>query len=475
MAVLSVLCFLVFAALQASSQRLKGKFITVLEGNSAVLNCTMNKCEGSYIEWKNPKHQVLYFNKRKALRDHRYKLIDYSNSRLIVTLRNTTVDDDGIYTCLYYTHKIVKKQVHLTVLAPPSPPILSINKRSLKEKVVSCITKGSKPKPQITWLLNNRVELHGRTKYKRENNGAKYTTISKLKIKGHNKNSRIDCLVRHEALMNRTLRATYRFDNNYNFFGPTESYAQTERDMATTSPEPTAHSEQPGLDKEDFYTRETPKTEYDFLTSTEDSMLRTNVGNGTTLNASSTPIMELPITEIQKSTFNRKAGSFIAYGSTPLNSNENSTERNGIAFNSTPTWNKANTSIESENTTFIIKCKNNVIQNNGKHEKQQMKKNGALLLILVAFLICALFIIFQLFVLKLWKQHLKWKKQKDESDITGESNKSNKSSNEEVVRAENDNQESNFQVQYIVHSNSEERVKQYCNDIPEDQIKESAV
>ncbi|XP_055516633.1 cytotoxic and regulatory T-cell molecule isoform X2 [Leucoraja erinacea] len=463
MAILSVLCFLVFAALQANSQSLQWKFITVLEGNSAVLNCTMKKSEGSYIEWKNPKQQVLYFNKKKELRDHRFKLVNYSTSQLIITLRDTTVDDDGIYSCLYYAHKIIKKQVHLTVLAPPSNPMLSVSKRSLKEKVVRCITKGSKPKPQVTWLLNNRVELHGRTKYKQENNSAKYTTISILKLKRHNKNSRIDCLVRHEALMNRILRATYRFDNNYNLFEPTESYAQTTTsDVATTSPEPTMDSEQPDLDKEDFYTRETPKTKLE---------------NDTTLNASSTPIMELPITEIQKSTFKTKAGSFIGYGSTPLNSNENSTERNErTTFNSTITWNKANTSSIDSEKTLTIKCHSNLtIENNGKYEKQQMKKNGALLLILVSFLICALFIIFQLFVLKLWKQHLKWKKQKDESDITGESNKSNKSSNEENVRAENDNQDSNLQTQYIVHTNSEERVKQYCNDIPEDQTQESTV
>ncbi|XP_072885589.1 cytotoxic and regulatory T-cell molecule isoform X1 [Hemitrygon akajei] len=395
MAIRSILYILVLAALQASTYSLKLENITVLEGNSAVLNCTMNKSEGSFIEWKNPKQQVLYFNDIKALRDNRYKLVNFSSSQLIITLRKTTVDDDGVYSCLYYDHQIVKKQLKLTVLAPPLTPILNITKQSPKKKVISCITTGSKPKPQITWLLNNRLELHGRTKYKPENKGAKFTTISTLKIKSHEKNFRIDCVVRHEALMNRTLKATFRFNNNYNFIGPTELYTQT-----------------------------------------------ANV-NETTMNPSSTPNTELPFTKMQRSTFPNETDSFTANDSNLFNSNETSTERNeGIAFNSTSTWNETSiSSIENKNSTSTIKCQNNnIMENDAKYEKQHMKKNGALLLILVAFLICGLVIVFQLFVLKLWKEHLKWRKQKDESDTIGDSNRSNKSSNEENGRTENNNQ-----------------------------------
>ncbi|XP_069751008.1 cytotoxic and regulatory T-cell molecule [Narcine bancroftii] len=395
MAILSGVYFLILAALQASSQNLNWENITVLEGNAAIFNCIVNKSDESFIEWKNPKQHVLYFNNIKALRDHRYKLVNYSTSQLIITLFNTTVDDEGMYSCLYYHQKITKKQVYLTILAPPSTPTLNITKHTRKEKLVSCITTGSKPKPQLTWLLNKRLELHGHTKYNLDSKGAKFTAISTLKIKAHNKNFTVECLVRHESLINRTLRATFTFANNYNFLGLTDSYKQTAN----------------------------------------------------------------------------------AYISEQQNLTEVTTEsEEGTTFNSTAIWNKANTSsIESENATSTIKCQNNIMENNGEPEKQQMKKNGALLLILVAFLICGLVIIFQLFVLKLWKEHLKWRKQKDESDTTGDSNRSNKSSNEENVQGENNNQEPNLQIKYITHTNSEEHIKQYANYILEDEIKESAV
>ncbi|XP_067826869.1 cytotoxic and regulatory T-cell molecule-like isoform X9 [Heptranchias perlo] len=474
MAVGSVLYFLAFLTLQASSHILQRENITVLEGESVVLNCMMDISEKSFIEWTNPQRHVIYFNDIQGLKDRRYKLVHYSNSTLIVTLLKTTVEDDGMYTCLYYGHQIITKQVYLTVLAPPSPPVLNVTKHLLKgreETVISCITTGSKPKPQITWLLNNRLELHGHTEHKPENKAAKFTTISMLKIKAHDQESRVDCLVRHESLMNKTLRATFRFDNDSDSpLGPAESYTQTENEMNTTSipesatdselsesvtqenstqntptanyiatifiPEPTAVTEQPETVTEEDSTQDTPKTNYDFLTSTEDSTLLTNDN------------------------------------SKLHNLTEDTRESDGTIFNSTTAWRITNSSsLELDNTTSTAKCENNqIIENKGKHEKQQMKQSGALLLILVAFLICALLIVFQLFVLKLRKEHLKWRKQKDDSDLTVESNRSNKSSNEENVRPESNNREHNFGMHCAIQINSEEQMKQYSNYISEDDM-----
>uniref|UniRef100_UPI00398F2A04 cytotoxic and regulatory T-cell molecule-like n=1 Tax=Pristiophorus japonicus TaxID=55135 RepID=UPI00398F2A04 len=570
MAVRSVLYVLAFLALQASSHTLQRENITVIEGESVVLNCLMDSSENSFTEWTNPRRQVIYFNNIQALRDRRYKLVHYSSSRLIVTLLNTTVEDDGLYTCLHYDHQIATKQMYLTVLAPPSPPVLNITKFLLKgseQMVISCLTTGSKPMPQITWLLNNRLELHGHTENKLENKGTKFTTISMLKIKVHDQESRVDCLVRHESLMNKTLRATFRFNNNYNSLGPTESYTQSANEMNTTSmpesttdselsesvtqenstqntstanylattfiPDSTAGSEQPktGIEEEDS-TQGTPKTNYDFLTSIEDSTLLTNENEtesslnstfstellttkagqspfqitedsstsdksnphnsteGTTesdavsetaSSRNSTPSTELPVTEIQQNTFQNMADAFTSSNSNPLNSTENK-ETNGTIFNSTTAWSKTNSSSleRDDNTTATTKCENNQnMENNEKQEKQQMNKSGALLLILVAFLICGLLIVVQLFVLKLRKEHLKWRKQKDDSDLTVDSNRSNKSSNEENGRPEHNNQEPNFGMHNAIQINSEEQMKQYSNYISEDQMntleKESAV
>ncbi|XP_067910437.1 cytotoxic and regulatory T-cell molecule-like isoform X1 [Heterodontus francisci] len=536
MAVHSVLYFLAFLVLQASSASLQTENITVLEGESVVLNCTMDGSKDSFIEWTNPRWQVIYFNNIQGLRDRRYKLVQYSSAKLIVTLLNTTVEDDGMYTCLYYSHQIVTKQVYLTVLAPPSPPVLNITKHLLKgreEKVISCITTGSKPKPQITWLVNNQLELHGHTEYKPENKGTKFTTISILKIKAHDQESRVDCLVRHESLMDKILRVTYRFDNNYNSLGVTESYTETANEMNTTSmPELATDIESFQSVTQENSTENTPTANYDFLTSTEDSMLLTNESEtesslnstsstellttkagqstfqitedpstyknnfhnsteGTTesdaisetaSSRNSTPSTELPITEIQQSTFQHKTDAFTLSNSNLHNSTENNTETNeGTIFNSTSAWSITNTSsMEQEKTISTVKCGNTqIMENNGKQEKQQMKQSSALLLILIAFLICALLIVFQLFVLKIRKEHLKWRKQKDDSDLTVESNRSNKSSNEEHVRPENNNREPTFGMHYTSQIHSEEQMKRYTNNISEDQIntldKESTV
>ncbi|GCC23114.1 hypothetical protein chiPu_0001507 [Chiloscyllium punctatum] len=470
----SVLYLLAFLGLQGSAT-LKRENITVLEGQSIVLNCTMDRIENSSIEWTNPKRQVLYFNNIRGIRDRRYNLVHYSKAKLFITLVNTTVEDDGVYTCLYYNHPVISKEVYLTVLAPPSPPVLNITTRLLKgreEKVVSCITTGSKPKPQITWLLNNRLELRGHTEYNPENKGTKFTTISTLNIKAHDQESRVDCLVRHESLMNKILRVTYRFDNHYNSLGLTEIYSQTTND--------------------------------DFLTSTENSMLFTN-GTESSLNSTSsteilitttgqstfqikeesstsvseiesslttTPSMELPVTKSEQNISQDKVDLFNSSYSNPYNSSENNTKANEWAINSTTVWNlTTNSSLEQENPNATVKCENNqIIEYNEKPEKLRMKRSSALLLILIAFLICGLLIVFQLFVLKIRKEHLKWRKQKDDSDLTVESNKSNRSSNEENVRPENNNREPNFANHYTIQIHSEEQMKQYMSSITEDQI-----
>ncbi|XP_060702969.1 cytotoxic and regulatory T-cell molecule isoform X1 [Hemiscyllium ocellatum] len=513
----SVLYLLAFLGLQASSATLKRENITVLEGESVVLNCTMDRIENSSIEWTNPKRHVLYFNNIRGIRDRRYNLVHYSKAKLFITLVNTTVEDDGVYTCLYYNHPVISKEVYLTVLAPPSPPVLNITTRLLKgkeEKVVSCITTGSKPKPQITWLLNNRLELRGHTEYNPENKGTKFTTISMLNIKAHDQESRVDCLVRHESLMNKVLRVTYRFDNHYNSLGLTEIYSQTTNEINPTSTTESATTSElfESVTLENS-TENISTVNYDFLTSTEDSMLFTN-GTESSLNSTSsteiliattgqstfqikeesstsvsemessltsTPSMELSVTESEQNISQDKIDLFNSSYSKPYNSSENNTEANEWAINSTTVWNlTTNSSLEQENPNDTVKCENNQsIENNEKPEKLRMKRSSALLLILIAFLICGLLIVFQLFVLKIRKEHLKWRKQKDDSDLTVESNKSNRSSNEENVRPENNNREPNFANHYTVQVHSEGQMKQYMNSITEDQIntldKESTV
>uniref|UniRef100_A0A4W3HD19 Ig-like domain-containing protein n=1 Tax=Callorhinchus milii TaxID=7868 RepID=A0A4W3HD19_CALMI len=403
----------------ANSQHLEIQKITVLEGEPAILNCTINGSGSAVIEWKNPRGYVIFFTNMRGLKDTRYKLVNFSNTMLIVSLLNTTVEDGGTYTCLQYGYAIETKQVLLRVLAPPNRPTLSMTKHELhgeEKKVFTCITTGSKPKPQITWLLNNEVRLQVHTTYELENNGLKFTTTSTLKIIEHYNELRIDCLVEHEGLTN-TLRATLQFGSKsrkIQIIVPTNS---SEKDESITSD--TSSSTDCELNLNPI-----------FLSSTESE---------TSMNSNSTTDEESPVTVSGQSTLQTKADLHTSFYS-------NSTESNSTEQHEEKSENRSN-------------------------QTNQMKHSTALILILIAFLICALFIIIQLFVLKVRKEHMKWKKQNDDSEQTVESNRSNKSSNEDNFRHESNNREQNLVTQYAVRINSVEHLEQqHSNGIHEDHL-----
>ncbi|KAM6158659.1 cytotoxic and regulatory T-cell molecule [Rhynchocyon petersi] len=88
------------------------------------------------------------------------------------------------------------------------------------------------------------------------------------------------------------------------------------------------------------------------------------------------------------------------------------------------------------------------------------KKSGILLLTLVSFLIFVLFIIVQLFIMKLRKAHVIWKKENDISDHTLESYKS-RSNNEEASAQEKNGQTSGPKscMNYIARLYTEAKIK----------------
>ncbi|XP_040487043.1 cytotoxic and regulatory T-cell molecule isoform X4 [Ursus maritimus] len=92
------------------------------------------------------------------------------------------------------------------------------------------------------------------------------------------------------------------------------------------------------------------------------------------------------------------------------------------------------------------------------------KKNGILLLTLVSFLIFILFIIVQLFIMKLRKAHVVWKRENEISEHTLESYKS-RSNNEETSSQEKKGQtfHSKSYVNYITQLYSEAKTKRKEN------------
>ncbi|KAM9768093.1 cytotoxic and regulatory T-cell molecule isoform 3-T3 [Dama dama] len=112
---------------------------------------------------------------------------------------------------------------------------------------------------------------------------------------------------------------------------------------------------------------------------------------------------------------------------------------------------------EEEQTTQVSHL---ATEANRQHGGLTKKKSGVLLLILVSFLIFILFIIVQLFIMKLRKAHVIWKKESEISEHTLESYRS-RSNNEETSSQEKNGQTSRSRscINYITQLYSEAKTK----------------
>ncbi|NXW82729.1 CRTAM protein, partial [Alopecoenas beccarii] len=148
-----------------------------------------------------------------ALRDQRYKLIHYSKDELSIQLSNVTVHDEGVYKCFYYGIPFKSKNKTVEILAAPSNPVLEVSRDTERSITLSCYTHGCKPQPRITWLLDNGIELPGDTKHELEADGKKWTTTSTLTVLAYGPGSTASCVVRHQALREEKLMASFRFED----------------------------------------------------------------------------------------------------------------------------------------------------------------------------------------------------------------------------------------------------------------------
>ncbi|NWW45337.1 CRTAM protein, partial [Pedionomus torquatus] len=158
-------------------------------------------------------HGMLGFIFLTVLRDERYKLIHHSEDELSIQLSNVTVHDEGVYKCFYYGTPFQSENKTVQVLAAPSNPLLEVSRDRERSIILSCQTQGCKPQPQITWLLDNGIELPGDTKHKLEADGKKWTTTSTLRVLAYGPNSTASCIVHHQALGEEKLMASFWFDD----------------------------------------------------------------------------------------------------------------------------------------------------------------------------------------------------------------------------------------------------------------------
>ncbi|XP_041098394.1 cytotoxic and regulatory T-cell molecule [Polyodon spathula] len=192
---------------RGSAARSLAENVTVLEGETVTLNCTVHHDNTSHLQWSNPRSYVAFFNGIKVLRDRRYSVVAQSKTELTISLSNVTVLDKGMYSCLHYIKPVTTKQVYVEVLAPPSQPVLEMTQNT-DTKTLRCSTRGSYPPPKISWSINTELELDAHTQYRHEGISGKTFAVSTLVIRSHRSNVRVDCIVQHEALRNATLKAS---------------------------------------------------------------------------------------------------------------------------------------------------------------------------------------------------------------------------------------------------------------------------
>ncbi|XP_008939731.1 PREDICTED: cytotoxic and regulatory T-cell molecule [Merops nubicus] len=357
--------------------------ITLREGEDLNLRCALSSSDGSARQWFNPQGFAIYLNLERALRDQRYKLIHYSRDEFSIQLSNVTVHDEGVYKCLYYGIPFRSKNKTVEVLAAPSNPVLEVSQDTERNIRLSCYTRGCKPQPQITWLLDNGIELAGDTRHKLEADGKKWSSASLLTVLAHGPRSTASCIVRHRALGEEKLRASLRFED---------------LPRTVTKPNP--------VPAELEVNTHVSKKEQSTVT---------------------TPVSDLSSSVASSPGFPQHTGSEVtaaAEGKEELGGSSSDGVPNGTeaAFGGNVTEEElSRTEAPRENVTVISII---TFDQDLKSEGIKKKENNLLLPFLVAALIFVLLIIVLLFLRKLKKAHGVWKRENDVSEQTLESYKS---------------------------------------------------
>ncbi|NXO42318.1 CRTAM protein, partial [Locustella ochotensis] len=165
------------------------------------------------LQWLNPHGFTIFLNAQRVLRDQRYKLLLYSKDELSIQLSNVTVQDAGIYSCFCYSRRFKSKSQKVEILAAPSHPVLEVSQGSGRGIKLSCHSQGSKPQPQISWLLDNGIELPGDTRHQLGADGKKWSTSSTLRILSYSPKVTASCIIQHPALGGGRLVASFPFQD----------------------------------------------------------------------------------------------------------------------------------------------------------------------------------------------------------------------------------------------------------------------
>ncbi|XP_063166966.1 cytotoxic and regulatory T-cell molecule isoform X2 [Candoia aspera] len=363
---------LAFLSLRGTFSEVAIERLSLEEGQNLDLHCVNNKGNSSALEWRDPLGFAIFFNAWQGVRGGRYTLLHYSKGALSIRLSNITVHDEGLYTCLYYSRTVGSKLVNVTVFALPSKPLLEALRTTVdhtEEKIVlRCSTEGSWPAPQITWLLQNGMEIFGDTQHQLE--AKKFHSVSNLTIYAFPQGSVISCVIHHKALGKRNLTTTMHLEhaNSEEIFNTTEGSSSTlttglTPEVATLQTNSTNEQKQNITEETVSIPTLSPNT--DAATQSSDA---TNESN--------------PIFHVTEG---------------------NSTTQTPFPSTDIAVWTRNQTDVISKG---FVERKDNILFPG-----------------LVSLLLLALLIMVLLFIVKLCKAHRDWKNENDASDQTIESNR----------------------------------------------------
>ncbi|NXO28233.1 CRTAM protein, partial [Cisticola juncidis] len=165
------------------------------------------------LQWLNPQGFTIFLNSQRVLRDQRYKLLHHSQGEFSIQLSNVTVQDEGIYSCFCYSSPFQSQSHDVHILAAPSHPVLEVSQGSGRGIELSCHTQGCRPQPQISWLLDNGIELPGDTRHRLGADGKKWSTSSTLRILSYSPRVTASCVLQHPALGGQRLVASLPFQD----------------------------------------------------------------------------------------------------------------------------------------------------------------------------------------------------------------------------------------------------------------------
>ncbi|XP_058016055.1 cell adhesion molecule 3 [Ahaetulla prasina] len=177
----------------------------VVAGSKVVLSCKVEDPEDSSLQWSNPAQQTLYFGEKRALRDLRIQLENSTANELSISIDNTTLADEGEYTCTIFTRPVRTAKAMVTVLGIPQKPQISGYSGPLREgdvAVLTCLSSGSKPAAQLRWNKGEKLLTGQPLEVSKDANGKTFTVTSQVEITvgKEDDGANVTCTVDHSSL-----------------------------------------------------------------------------------------------------------------------------------------------------------------------------------------------------------------------------------------------------------------------------------